>query len=343
VARRGLAPVGRTLPLVPAAAATAPTAPILCVGGVVADRVVRLEGPPITGTSNPASVVTAPGGVARNVAENLARLGHRPSLVSVIGDDTTGASLVTHARAAGVDPRWVRTEPGQVTAEYLAILAPDGELVLGVAVMEVLDALTVADLDAAWPAPFADGGRPKLVVLDCNPPGPVLAHAVRLAREQPGSVRLAVVAVSAPKVTRLPADLSGVDLLFCTRDEAQAWLAGRAAVTGVEALDDAGLAAALRRSGARSVVLTRGATGALALDDDGLVEVPASQVPVVDVTGGGDALVAGTVAALVAGHALGNAVRHGVALAELTIGVEGAVRPDLGQQAPALASLADPS
>jgi pseudouridine kinase len=340
VARRGLAPVGLTLPLVPAAATTAPTAPIVCVGGVVADRVVRLDAPPITGTSNPASVVTAPGGVARNVAENLARLGHRPSLVSVIGDDTTGASLVTHARAAGVDARWVRTEPGQVTAEYLAILAPDGELVLGVAVMEILDTLTVADLDAAWPPAPADGARPGLVLLDCNPPEAVLAHAVRRAREQLASVRLAVVAVSAPKVTRLPADLSGVDLLFCTRDEAQAWLAGRGGAAGVEALDDAGLAAALRQAGARSVVLTRGATGALGLDDDGLVEVPASQVPVVDVTGGGDALVAGTVAALVAGHPLGGAVRHGVALAELTIGAEGAVRPDLARHAPALAPAA---
>ena len=330
----------------PAAAATtpiAPIAPIVCVGGVVADRVVRLNGPPITGTSNPASVVTAPGGVARNIAENLARLGHRPSLVSVIGDDTAGASLVTHARAAGVDARWVRTEPGQVTAEYLAILAPDGELVLGVAVMAVLDALTVADLDAAWPRPPVDGAGPGLVVLDCNPPGALLEHAVRRSREQAGSVRLAVVAVSAPKVTRLPVDLTGVDLLFCTRDEAQAWLAGRAGTTGVEDMDDAGLAAALRGSGARSVVLTRGATGALALDARGLVEAPASQVPVVDVTGGGDALVAGTVSALVAGHPLGVAVRHGVALAELTIGVEGAVRPDLGQQAPTLTPLPEPS
>jgi pseudouridine kinase len=327
---------GLTLPLVPESAATAP---IVCVGGVVADRVIRLGGPPITGTSNPASVVTAPGGVARNIAENLARLGHRPSLVSVIGDDTTGASLVTHARAAGVDARWVRTEPGQVTAEYLAILAPDGELVLGIAVMEILDALTAADLDAAWPPPPAEGDRPGLVVLDCNPPAPVLEHALRRVRDRPGSARLAVVAVSAPKVTRLPADLAGVDLLFCTRDEAQAWLAARATAPGSDGMDDAGLAAALRRSGARSVVLTRGATGALALDDDGLVEVPASEVPVVDVTGGGDALVAGTVSALAAGHPLGSAVRHGVALAELTIGVEGAVRPDLAERAPALAPL----
>lgn len=306
----------------------------MCVGGLVADRVVRLAGAPVPGTSNPATVVATPGGVARNIAENLARLGHRPSLVSVIGDDTAGASLAMHARAAGVDVRGVRTEPGQVTAEYLAILAPDGELVLGVAVMQVLDALTVGDLEAAWPAP-ADGDLdPGLVVLDCNPPDAVLAAAVR--RAAIGSVRLVVVAVSAPKVVRLPADLTGVHLFFCTRDEAQTWLAERRGVANALDLPDEELAAELRRAGAAAVVLTRGATGAMALDDDGLVEVPGSPVPVVDVTGGGDALVAGTVTALLAGHRLGAAVRHGVALAELTIGVEGAVRGDLGMRAPAL-------
>src|SRR5918911_1871281 len=118
-----------------------PTATIVCMGGVVAARVVRLAAPPVAGTSNPGSVVSSPGGVARNIAENLARLGHRPALVSVIGDDTVGTSLVTGIRAVGVDARSVRTEPGDGTAEYLAILDPDGELVLGVAVMAVLDAL----------------------------------------------------------------------------------------------------------------------------------------------------------------------------------------------------------
>jgi len=319
-----------------------PAAPVVCIGGIVVDRVVHLDGPPVGGTSNPGSVVTSPGGVARNVAENLARLGHRPALVSVIGDDPAGASLVAHARAAGVDIGGVRTEAGAVTAEYLAILAPDGELVLGVAVMAVLDALTVADVDGAWPPPPQPGAAPALVVLDCNARDTVLAHAVRRAREEAGSVRLVVVAVSAPKVTRLPADLTGIDLLFCTRDEAQAWLAGRSGpsrpagpdgVPAVEGLADEELAARLRSAGVSAVVLTRGAAGALALDAHGLAEAPGGSVPVVDVTGGGDALVAGTVSAVVAGHPLGVAVRHGVRLAELTIGVQGAVHPDLGEQA----------
>ena len=72
---------------------------------------------------------------------------------------------------------------------------------------------------------------------------------------------------------------------------------------------------------------------ALALDADGVVEVPSEPVAVVDVTGGGDALVAGTVAAIVEGAGLADAVRRGVRLAGLTIAVHGAVRPDLAAAA----------
>ena len=125
----------RSLTTLPCVATPARTVTVVCIGGVVADRVVTLHAPPVQGTSNPGAVVSSPGGVARNVAENLGRLGYRPSLVSVIGDDTVGTSLVSSVRAAGVDARGVRTVPSEATAEYLAILAPDGELVLGVAVM----------------------------------------------------------------------------------------------------------------------------------------------------------------------------------------------------------------
>jgi pseudouridine kinase len=301
-----------------------PAAAVVCIGGVVADRVVSLDAPAVRGTSNPGSVVASPGGVARNIAENLGRLGHRPSLVSVIGDDTVGTSLVSGVRAAGVDARGVRTIPTEPTAEYLAILEPDGELVLGVAVMAVHDALTQDDVDAAWPA----GGW---VVLDCNPRSAVLQHAVVKARRD-AAVRLVVAAVSAPKIVRLPPDLTGVDMLFCTRDEACAWLDRHGSPPPRQARD-AEIAAAIRAAGVRAVVLTLGEAGALGADDGGSVEVPTAPVRVVDVTGGGDALVAGTVSALLEGAGFEDALRRGVRLAGLTIAVRGAVRPDLAAAA----------
>ena len=65
------------------------------------------------------------------------------------------------------------------------------------------------------------------------------------------------------------------------------------------------------------------------MDGDGVVDVAAETVAVVDVTGGGDALVAGTASALTRGETLAAAVRHGTRPAALTVAVQGAVRPDL--------------
>ena len=77
--------------------------PILCIGGAAVDRKFRLAEPPRAATSNPGRGVSSFGGVARNVAENLARLGRRAALISAVGDDADGAALVAHLAALGVD------------------------------------------------------------------------------------------------------------------------------------------------------------------------------------------------------------------------------------------------
>ncbi len=53
----------------------------LCIGGAAVDRSFRLVGPAVLGTSNIASSDSGLGGVARNVAESLARLGARTALL----------------------------------------------------------------------------------------------------------------------------------------------------------------------------------------------------------------------------------------------------------------------
>ena len=63
------------------------------------------------GTSNPASAGASFGGVARNVAETLARLENAVALVSRVGDDAGGAALVSALGALGCDVAGVETAP----------------------------------------------------------------------------------------------------------------------------------------------------------------------------------------------------------------------------------------
>jgi pseudouridine kinase len=287
----------------------------------VLDRHLHLLAAAVPATSNPARASSSPGGVARNVAENLALLGVPVRLVSRVGNDEAGRELLTALTLRGVDVSGVSVAAGEATAQYVAVLDPGGDLVIGIAAMDVLDGIGPGDLDGSWPE------RGSWLLVDCNLPAPVLASA--LARARSDGTPLALEAVSTPKVVRLAAagGLTGVRVLFCNLDEARA-LAEALHLGGDE--EPARLATSLVAAGAVAVVLTLGARGALAADATGVRTVPAVPARVVDVTGAGDALVAATVARLAAGAALDDAVRAGVAAAALTVASVTSVRPDLG-------------
>ncbi|WP_188909787.1 PfkB family carbohydrate kinase [Salinarimonas ramus] len=265
------------------------------------------------GTSNPAGAGVSHGGVARNVAENLARLGSRVALASVVGDDAPGGEIAEALARLGVDLSGIERIAGARTAEYVAVLAPDGALHVGLAAMDVL-----AGLDAGFVARAAcdDAG---LVFADANCGADALGALLARARSAPW--RLAIDAVSVAKSARLPRDLRGIDVLFCARDEAQA-LVG-----------DSGppedLAHALVARGAAAAIVTLGADGLVQADAQGAIRWPAPAARVVDVTGAGDALIAGTLHRLASGATLTDALAAGQALARLTIARPGAVRADL--------------
>ena len=236
-------------------------------------------------------------------------------LVSRIGDDEAGRTLLAALDAAGIGRRGVPLAAAAATAEYAAVLTPEGDLAFGLAAMAIFDSLgpealaRQADLFAAADWVFAD----------CNLPAASLLALAQ--RSLPGTrYRLAVDAVSVAKSERLPDRLDGIDLLFANRDEAAA-LAARHGLIGAAPRD---CATALLRAGAGGCVVTLGAAGALAGSADGIVQVSAVPVRVVDVTGAGDALVAATLRGLMAGAALEVAVAAGCAAAAEALGHDGA-------------------
>lgn len=289
---------------------------IVCIGGAVLDRAYRLDAPARAGTSNPARASLAFGGVARNVAESLARMGDGVALVSLVGEDESGAALLAHARAVGIDVSAVSRVPDARTAEYVCVLEPDGGLAMGLAAMELFARLDRAFVEGHAALVESAG----LVFGECNLSADAVAALIAHARA--AGVPLALDAVSVAKSARLPRDLSGTSVLFCARDEAEA-------IVGA-AREPEALAGALVERGAAAAVVTLGADGlVLAERDASPRRLPAPAADVVDVTGAGDALIAGTLHRLAAGAPLPDALRTGQRLARLAIARPGAVRADL--------------
>ncbi len=295
--------------------------PILCVGAANLDRKLRAEGTLAMGTSNPASGVESFGGVARNIAENLARMGAAVSLITAVGNDSSGRALLAHADSVGIDTRGAFKLDDAGSGTYTAVLDGDGQLVVALADMALYDRITPAFLDTRQ----QQRTGASLIVADLNLTIEAIAALQRDAARD--SVALILVAVSEPKMNRLPDSLIGVRLLILNEGEL-ATRVGRALNSEAE------LAAACREvqaQGAEDVVVTLGARGVLfTVPGGGAERLDAPQADVVDVTGAGDAFAAALVLSLHSGGAdLALACRRGLQLSAMTVECRQTVCPQL--------------
>lgn len=252
----------------------------MCVGALHWDVKARLTGQMIPGTSNPAVVSRTPGGVAGNIARTLARLGVPVSIVSVVGEDESGLGLVTRLAREGVNVDHVVTVSGAPTATYTAVLNGDGSLAVGVADMAIYERLDANVVDPVVKL----YGTGALWCADANPATGGLASLAAVAE------LLMLDPVSVAKAPRLLPLLPGAAAIFPDAAEATA-------LTGFVDTEEA--ATSLLRNGVERVVVTLGEQGVLIADPAGIVRrAPASHGPIADVTGAGDAMVAGYLAAL---------------------------------------------
>ncbi|XP_051209016.1 pseudouridine kinase isoform X3 [Lolium perenne] len=85
----------------PLSAAEAEPSPVI-IGGMVLDIHAKPSVPPHPGTTVPGMVKYIAGGVARNIAECMAKLGTQPLMISVVGNDMAGDFLLKYWRSAGL-------------------------------------------------------------------------------------------------------------------------------------------------------------------------------------------------------------------------------------------------
>ncbi|MGL5817575.1 MAG: carbohydrate kinase family protein [Phycicoccus sp.] len=173
---------------------------VVVVGGAVLDTKVRTTSTPVLRTSNPGHASWSAGGVARNVAENLARLGAPVTLLAAVGEDPAGDLVLARTAAAGVDCRHVirTTHP---TGSYTAVLDDGGDLVLAVADLRATDEVRPADLDHL-PSVLETAG---LLVVDANLDADALRWVLDIARA--AGVPVVVEPVSVAKAAHVAATL----------------------------------------------------------------------------------------------------------------------------------------
>ncbi|QTD41763.1 carbohydrate kinase [Sporosarcina sp. Te-1] len=294
---------------------------IVCIGGANVDRKFHLKNDAQLGTSNPTTATVAIGGVARNIAENLGRLGHAVKLMTVAGQDADWELITTYSEPF-MDLSSVQQLPGESTGSYSAVLDPHGELVIAMATMDVYTSLT-PDYISLNERHIAQA---SMIVMDLNCTKATSEFVRRLAVRH--GTPLTIVPVSSPKMANMPDTLEGVTWFICNEDEAEAY-------TGIpiDTINDWERAVlALLDAGAEHVVVTRGSEGVMAADRQTkqILHAKAIQeVQVEDVTGAGDAFISGLLHGVVSGWPNDKAVQAGRVNAAKTLESPSTVRPEL--------------
>jgi pseudouridine kinase len=286
---------------------------IACIGGAHLDRRGMLRGPLVLGTSNPGTVYTDFGGVARNVAQNLVRLGCRVLLCSRVGNDEAARQVLGQP----IDTSLVTVSAARPTASYTAILETTGELAVGLADMEVYDEMTSSVLDPAIPR-LREAG---LWFIDANLPGDTIGWLLAAAE-----VPVAVDAISVAKSLRLLPLLPRIPYFFCN-------LAQAGALAGTTFADPREAAQALAGLGGTSGIVSAGPRGIAVYDRGAILAMPALPAIPRDVTGAGDALVSGTLYGLSQGLDLPAAARLGLAAAAIAVESVSSAAPCLTPEA----------
>ncbi|GIV64783.1 MAG: carbohydrate kinase [Bellilinea sp.] len=294
---------------------------VLIIGAASLDVLGQPIGVPEPGTSNPAHVRTSFGGVARNVAENLARLGQPVTLISAVGKDDLGSQLLQHTASAGVEVSHCLQVSDAGTAAYIAILDENGNLYYGLDDMSIL-----RHISSAYLRSLADlFAKSALVFVDANLAPATLRTVFSLAKRH--NIPVCADATSTPLAKRFENHLSRLFLLNANRSEASALLYNRIVVNDVSSA----LAAAREfvRLGVEIAVIPIGEGGVCYATSQTSGHIPAVLTRIVDSIGAGDALTATTLFGILNDMDIDEAVRLGVTAASLTLTHTGAVVPNL--------------
>jgi sugar/nucleoside kinase (ribokinase family) len=232
------------------------------------------------------SVRPSLGGHACNVSSDLVRLGLPKSGLRVIfpaGRDLFGAFLAGRLRDSGIRAEPVLARRAPTSLDLILVARGEDRRYHADpgANIEMTAAPVLALLEKLRPRVYYAGGVGLLGRFDAD-----LPKVLRRAKSLGALTYVDVVSPYGKSWSFLRPALPWTDIFHCNADEARSLVGQR---------DPVRAAAAIRRLGAKSVLVTLGGEGCVAAAAAGVLRVPAFKVRVVDPTGAGDAFSAGVI------------------------------------------------
>lgn len=271
------------------------------------------------GHCKPGRIFECPGGVARNIAENLARISVQTTLVTAIGRDDAGRRIVADSSLAGVNMVHSIQSDRFPTSRFVAVQEESGDVARGImdsGIIELITADHVARLEEIFKTS-------SLVVCDSSLPHDSLER-IQESCHRLGIPRV-IVPASSQTLSRIKPFLKHSLMVALNRHEA-------GMLTGQDTKDDAGVEKAARElqtMGANLTMITLGADGVMIRSAAEVLRLPSLRRHVTDPMGAGDAFVAGFIYGFLRKLPLLKALEIGQFTSALTLDTSYNVHPKL--------------
>ena len=294
----------------------------IIIGAAIADIPLAPVTPDILAAHSTAleRIAMGVGGDAANEALVLARLGHTPALVSVLGCDAPGEFILKTLTDAGVDTSAVCREAGLDTGINIVLVRPDGERGFLTSRTGSLRRLALSHILPALNSPALSNARVACLASLFVSPRLSLGDTVALFDALKARGLILCADTTRPKngetLRQVGELLSRLDYFFPNLDEASK-------LTGCD--DPDAVADALLGCGVGHVALKLGGRGCLLASRTERHLIPAVPgVNCVDTTGAGDTFAAAFIAAILEGRSFADCGRFANAAASLCVQTVGA-------------------
>jgi len=256
---------------------------VLVIGGCNIDILGSPESSLIFEDSNPGTITTSPGGVARNIAENLGHLGIETKLLSAVGKDTYGDKIISATSSAGVDTHYIKRLLTKPTSIYMSILDENFDMKVAISHMDISK-----EIDIAYLTSHSDLIKnAAFVVIDTNLSQDVIDYLLTVYTE----TKFIVDTVSVKKSVKIKYHLDKIYSIKPNRKEV-------ASIIDRDLNSPSDFEKALRTlqsHGVKVPMITLGKEGTLYLNKGEIVQLPSQAKAIVNANGAGDAFMAGIV------------------------------------------------
>ncbi|MDF2545497.1 MAG: winged helix-turn-helix transcriptional regulator [Anaerosolibacter sp.] len=288
---------------------------VAVVGGANIDIQGFVSKPLILKDSNPGNVRISLGGVGRNIAENLVKLGIQTKLFSAVGDDVYGKKLMEESRSSGIDMDHCLMLKNASTSTYLSILDHDGDMAAAVSHMDIFDNFSVDFLKNHGPIL----NNAQLIVLDTNIPQASIEFLITHFKD----CFFFLDTVSTSKALKVKEIIGAFHTIKPNKYEAEV-LSG---ISIVSTLDAEKACDYFLNQGVQQVFISMGKDGICYGDHQHTRFLSVPEIHVVNATGAGDAFMAGLVFGFLQKYTLDQSARFATAASIFALSHKDTIHP----------------